>query len=90
MNFIFGTVSSFLDESGKDLRWSVDYGSRGREELGASQLHEKLRIAVVVDDLVAIGKAFLCSDCSTCFQTSVGLRYLRKLIMISISFFIFS
>ena len=76
-SILFGTVSSFRAESGNGLRWGVEYGCGDRDDLDASQLYEKLRLAVVIDSLVADGRAFICSDCCTCFQTAQGLRYLQ-------------
>jgi len=68
-------VSSFRADSGNGLRWGVEYGCGDRDEIDASQLFEKLRLAVVVDSLVAEGRVFVCADCSTGFKTVPTLRF---------------
>ena len=74
-SILFGTVSSFRAESGNGLRWGVEYGCGDRDDLDASQLFERLRLAVVVDSLVAEGRVFVCPDCSTGFKTVLAQRF---------------
>jgi len=71
-------VTSFSVSIGKDFRWGVAYGSGREEDFESLQLHENLRLAVLVDDLVSNGRVFACSECSTCFPSAENLRYLPR------------
>jgi hypothetical protein len=70
----YGVVSAFHPASDHPPSWSVLYRNGVREEVNASELMERLRLAVVLAALETEKRAFVCPDCGLGLQTANGYR----------------